>query len=418
MLKEAANPMRISSPMIEQYRNIAFWYANGTSPGRSPVTAYRPPAGPGVLGFAQAAASRLGAVVARAEAARGDAQRLTSAAFERRTATSSAPGSVTATATDRAKTATYEIDVDRVATAQKNVGAAFAAAETGALAAGEHRMAITVGSRTTEVAVNVAAHDTNLTALTKLRDAIRASGAGVHAAVVRDAANGTVRLQLTAAGTGSDFAFDVADVAGGAAAASGVGAATEAGVDARYRVNGSEWRTSSSNTILLDNGHVLATLRKPTDDEPVRLTVGPDAAAIARQVKKLVGSYNALRASAENADGYLAPGLARAVSSLKTAGLVDLGISRGPDGALELDEERLAEALAERLDETKRKLAGPGGLAASVERAASALASAPTSTLLHPGVLSAQAAYPLYSPQRGAYPAWLGMSGLHFNMTF
>jgi len=149
--------MRISSPSIEQYRNVAFWYANGIAPGKGAVTAYRPPAGPGVLGFAQAAASRLGAVVARAEAARGDAQRLTSAVFERRTATSSMPAAITATATDRAKTATYEIDVDRVATAQKNVGASFAAAEFGGLAAGEHRLAITVGSRTTEVAVNVAA---------------------------------------------------------------------------------------------------------------------------------------------------------------------------------------------------------------------------------------------------------------------
>ncbi len=409
--------MRVSSPMIEQYRNVAFWYANGSAPGKGPVTSYRPPAGQGVLGFAQAAASRLGAVVARAEAARGDALRLTSAVFERRTATSSAPGALTATATDRAKTAAYELHVVRAATAQKNVGAALAAAETGGLAAGEHRFSVTVGTRTTEVEAFIEPYDTNAAALTKLRDAVRASGAGVNAAVVRDVANGTVRLQLTAAGTGSDFAFEVQELSGGAAAASGIAAATEAGLDALYRVNGGDVRTSSSNTILLDNGHVLAALRQATD-EPVRLTVGPDAASIAKQAKKLVGSYNALRSAAEAAEGFLAPGLARAVSGLKTDDLADLGISRGPDGALTLDEERLTEALAERFDWAKRELSGPGGFASAVAGAASALASAPTSTLLHPGVLSAHAAYPLYSPSRGTYPAWLGMSGLHFNMTF
>ncbi|WP_309121916.1 hypothetical protein [Paenibacillus sp.] len=409
--------MRISSPMIEQYRNVAFWYANGTAPGKGAVTTYRPPGGQGVLGFAAAAASRLGAVATRAEAARGDALRLASAVFERRTA--SAPGALTATATDRAKAATYEIDVERLATAQINAGAALAAAETGGIAAGSHRIAVTVGARTTQATADIAAHDTNLSALMKIRDAIRASGAGVHAAVVRDAAAGTARLRLTAAGTGSDFAFEVADADGVAAAASGIGIVTETGLDARYRVNGGDARTSSSNTILLDNGHVLATLRQATD-EPVRLTVGPDAAEIAKGVKRVVASYNALLAAAKDADGFLAPELAKAAAAAaKTdGGLADLGVTRQPGGALAVDEARLAEALAARFDDAKRRLAGPGGLAASVERAASAVASAPTAALLHLAVRSANAAYPLYSPQRGVYPAWLGMSGLHFNMTF
>ncbi|TLS50962.1 hypothetical protein FE782_18115 [Paenibacillus antri] len=411
--------MRISSPMIEQYRNVAFWYANGAAPGKGAVTTYRPPGGLGVLDFAAAAASRLGAVVASAEAARGDALRLASAVFERRSATASAPDALTATATDRAKAATYEIDVERLATAQKNAGAALDAAETGGFAAGSHRVAIAVGARTTLATADIAAHDTNLSALMKLRDAIRASGAGVHAAVVRDAAAGTVRLRLTAAGTGSDFAFEVADATGGAAAASGIEIVTEAGLDARYRVNGGDARTSSSNTILLDNGHVLATLRQATD-EPVRLTVGPDAAAVAKSVKRLAASYNALLAGVKDAEGFLAPGFAKAVAAAAKigGGLADFGVTRQSDGALAVDEARLAEALAARFDDAKRRLAGPGGLAASVERGAAALASAPTSALLHPAVRSANAAYPLYSPQRGVYPAWLDMSGLHFNMTF
>ncbi|HZG55710.1 hypothetical protein [Paenibacillus sp.] len=409
--------MPLAPTAIDSYRSLASWQAAGVSDGSTPITAYRPPAPPGLFGFASQAAARLADVVGRAEAARADALQARSAAFERRTAASSAPAALTAAATDRARTAAYDIAIERVAAAQRNEGRPLDSTGAGGIAAGSHRFAITVGSRTTEAEVDIAASDTNATALAKLRDAIRASGAGVHAIVVRDASAGTSRLRLTAAGTGSDFAFELMDVSGSAAADSGIDAVASAAVNARYRVNGGAPRDSSSNTMLLDNGNVLATMRE-AGDEPVRLTVGPDTGAIVKNVKKLAESYNALRSSVEAAGGVLEPGAALAASRLPADGLDDIGIARQADGSLAVDEERLAEALVRRPDEAKRRIAGPGGLAAAVERAAAPLVSAPTAALLHPSALARQASFPLYTAHRGIYPAWVGMVGLQLNAEF
>lgn len=413
---EVGRVMRLSNVPavhIHSYRAAAQWYAASRSPGGNAVTGYRPPAPPGLFGFASQAAARLGAVVARADAARTDALRLIGTVFERKAAASSSPA-ISASATDRAKSAVYSIDVERIARPQKNIGAALPASGTGGIAAGSHRIEIAAAGRKTEIRFEAAAYDTNATALAKLRDAIQRADAGVHAAIVKDAAAGTIKLQLTAAGTGSDFAFRVTDIEGSAAADIGIDAVADAAVNARYRVNGGPARESSTNTILLDNGNVLATLREDGGGS-VRLSVGMNVEEVAKNVKKLVGSYNALRSAVAAARDVLDPLMANAASQLKVNGLEDIGLSRKADGSLAVDELRLREALERRPDTVKRIVSGHGGLAPSIERAASTLTAAPTSALLHPGVRSLQASYPVYNAQRALHPVWLGMSGLQLN---
>jgi len=411
--------VRIPESAIQQYRYTEQWYQASASAAaaRPHAASYRMPDANALLGFAASAAERLGDVAARADAARAAALRARSGVFERMTAASSNPDAATAAATERAKPDAYDIVVERVAAAQRNAGRALPAEQRGGFAAGAHRLAIATAGRTTYAEARIDAADTNAAALGKLRDAIRASGAEARASVIRDAAGGTVRLQLTAPGTGSDYAFEVRDVAGSAAADSGIDAATEAAVDARYRVNGGEARTSSSNTVPLDNGRVLATLKR-AGGEPVRLTVGPDASAAANAAKELAGAYNALLGSAAAASGALHPATARLVARLPADGLEDAGIRRLPDGALAVDEERLADALTSRYGETVRKLTGSGGLAGAIDRIAAAIAAAPTSALLHPNLRAAQAGLPLYAPRLGAYPAWLGMNGLLLDKTY
>jgi len=412
--------MRISSPYIERYRHMNQWFAAGAADPNAPaaVTTYRPP-GPAsmpALQYARRAAEKLSDVVDRADEARAIARRVLTSAFEKRSAASSDENVVTATATNKATVAAYDITVDRLAAAQQNVGAALSASATGGIAAGTHRFEIAVGSRTKTVTVTTHAYDTNETALTRLRAAIRQADAGVDAALVRDRSAGTVKLQLTATKTGVDNAFAIRDVSGTAVADSGIDAVAQAAADASYRIDGGPAVSSASNDVLLDGGNVVATLRKAGPD-PVRLTVGPDADAIVKDVNRLVDAYNELRGGVEAAAGYISPDAARAVERIARSGLSGIGVVRQRDGSLEVDEERLREALTKRFDHAKRLLVGTEGLVRDVQRAADFLAEAPTSALLHPGA-RALSPFPTYTAQGGLQPGWPLWSGMHFSRTF
>lgn len=407
---------RMSETERELYRSVAFWYASGSTPGAE-RTAYRPTA-EALLAYAKRAAVVLSAVVGLAASSSTAARRLLSGGvFERKAAGTSDAETLTATATERARQATYELVVERIAQAQRNVGSPMAAAETGGFPAGEHRFAIAVGLRTTEVSVRVQPYDTNETVLRRLREAIRTADPGVSVAMGRDSAARSVWLQLTAAGTGSDFAFDVTDIEGSAAAAAGLVAAASPAVNARYRVNGSEPRSSSSNTIMLDSGRVLATLKR-AGTAPVRLTVGPNDAEIRASIADLVEVYNALVQVMTESPEFLDPEAVRAVrDASRRRGLDDAGLTRRPDGAIELDESRLSEALAYRQSAVRRLFAGEDGLARRLAAAGERIVDAPTAQLLHPDAMKGQS-YPTYAPGRGLSPSWLRMNGIFLNIKY
>jgi len=81
---------------------------------------------------------------------------------------------------------------------------------------------------------------------------------------------------------------------------------------------------------------------------------------LVRQTKRLVDAYNDMLERTTAADWFLTAGTQRLFDQVAD-GFDWLGISRGSDGAMLLDEERCAQALDDRLNRGNRSAAGPFG---------------------------------------------------------
>ncbi len=202
----------------------------------------------------------------------------------------------------RTRSATFVVAVSRLARAQVNEGAVLSAAAVNAFQAGNNTFTVAVGSGApTSIAFVNDSTDTNAEALERLAAAINQADAGVSAAVVADEQAGTVRLDVTAAATGTGGAFTLTDVGGNVVAASATGSTTTEAADAAFVVNGVP-RRSASNTVLIDAGRVRLTLAAETgpgtaDDVGAVVSVRPDATSAA--VLELARSVNGLRALLE-----------------------------------------------------------------------------------------------------------------------
>lgn len=414
-----------SSPMIDQYVSVMQWYRAASEAGTVEQTRWAPDTN-AVVSYAAKAAALLSRIAHGSDAARSEARGRSHLA--RRLVVASDPSAVTATATERARAAEYGIRVETLASAQVNAGTPLRASATGGIPAGVHEFAVAVGMRSVHVSVDVAAHESNETVLKHIRDAIRAADAQVHASVVKSRiaenhrAPGSpgaeiVQLQLTARGTGSDYAFAVTDVAGSAAYDTGIGSMKEPPVDAIYRVNGGEWLASSSNAILLDNGNVIAALHRPTADV-VRLKVGPDTETIFNVLQNIVAAYNELHAGIAAAGSLIDPWIRHAVESVvqeRLEALAGIGVAPGADGALSLSEEAWRRALSLRFEEGQRTMRD---FAKHLEETAVRFAQTPTAALLHSDLRFSYLGYPLYTASGGAYPSWSGVSGLRLNVSY
>ncbi|GAA1136003.1 flagellar filament capping protein FliD [Nesterenkonia lutea] len=215
------------------------------------------------------------------------------------------------------------------------------------------------------------------TGLDDVVKAINASGAGVNAVKI-PVGDGTHRLQLSAAETGSDGAFTL----GGSAVGSTV---TSAGADASLTLwagTAAEQRvTSASNTFegLMPGVDVQVSAVSTT---PVTVTVARDAEASTTTAESLVTSVNSVLSYirtnskvATGSDGSTSAGVLTGDSAVRSAqqrmsdavirpvdgrSPSEIGISVTRDGELTFDKEKFAAALA----------ADPSGVEATVAQLA------------------------------------------------
>jgi flagellar hook-associated protein 2 len=147
---------------------------------------------------------------------------------------------------------------------------------------------------------------------------------------------------LTARATGTSGAFTVTDLAGGAAAATGIGAIERAAANAAYTVDGVA-ATSESNAVDLAAGvHVTLT---GTAREPTTVRVGPDGTALAHAVTDAAIAYTAAADALAGRYPAAAATLARTVADRRGA-LAAAGVAVAPDGHLAVDPTALATAFA------------------------------------------------------------------------
>lgn len=312
--------------------------------------------------------------------------------FERRTATSSNPSLLTATASKDAQGGTYSLKVEQLATgskaATKAVGSDFTAGAGGTLSVrlGDDGVAtdVTIGAGATLAEVRDALN-------TKLKDS------GITATLVTNPGDGKTRLVMTSTttGAGKDVQIsaagpDLQDLVIGSGTltssdpdSSGV---LEAATNAKFSIDGLAME-SATNTVEGVIADVTFNLNAADESKSVTVKVDQDRGGVAANVRKFVEAYNALIKTTnsltsivkvgegkEPVTGALVGdasvrGLLNGIrSEMVSAGqgdlkmMADLGITTQKDGTLAIDDAKLSAALETDIDAVGTLFTGDSGL--------------------------------------------------------
>ena len=286
-------------------------------------------------------------------------------AFEQRTVESERRA-VSGTAANGAEIGEFEVEVVERAAGQRNNGTRLDPTQNSDIATGTNTVAIDIDGETRIVSFDVGATDNNREALQSFADAINEADTGVTAEV-RETANGEVRIRTTRDDTGAEATFDIRDLQGDAVAATGADIERRAARDAEVIVDG-QTVTSATNTIELDGGNVTLQINRTTN-APVTVGVVADTEAQTEFVQDFVTEFNDFRTFLnENADliSQEIGGDLDAAVRAQGSELAAVGITRAADGSLEIDEERLAEVMAEDPDRVEDLFTNFNGLATRV----------------------------------------------------
>ncbi|MDI6871400.1 MAG: flagellar filament capping protein FliD [Bacillota bacterium] len=301
-----------------------------------------------------------------------------------RTATSSDPETVGATARNDARVGTYAVGVTALAAAEKLGTAAFATTVTPLGVSGTFQL----DGRE----VTVETGDT----LTTLADKLNRSGARVQGKV-EAAAEGGYRVTLTSTESGQAGALTLADTTPGVLAQLGLLDAEgqkayvlQAPADAVYTVDGKEYTSSTNNPVFAG----VALTLKQTTAAPVTVSVAVshDEETIVASARKFVEAYNAAladlsrmtrsgswssRANASRVQRELVSALhGPAVRTAEAPPrLSELGFTLGPGGTLTLDEAAFRQELAANREGAAKAFTSPAGAAEQVRQTLAPLTS-------------------------------------------
>ncbi|MDF3917279.1 flagellar filament capping protein FliD [Salinicola salarius] len=316
--------------------------------------------------------------------------------------TSSMTGdAVTASTTGDAVAGRYQVSVSQLAQSQSVVSKGYGLEDSLEMSG---TLTFSVGEDSFNV--EVADGDT----LADLRDAINAKKGGVSATIIND---GTAsRLVLSSGETGTDSVMSVKSAADGDALDQAFGFTTTtatdengnlkssivgtsmtqsvAAQDAKLQVNGIDI-TSQSNTVEDALQGVTLNLTSTTESAET-LSVSKDTESMTKAVKAFVDAYNSFQSTADNLTSYdsesdtagtlLGNSTMRSIESrLRSvlsysdsegafSMLSDLGIERQLDGTLEIDDDKLSDAIANDSDAVSQFFSGAdgeGGLVASID---------------------------------------------------
>lgn len=315
-------------------------------------------------------------------------------AFAARGATSSDTTVFTASATSSAVPGSYDIEVERLATAHQLSSNAFVGGASAAVGTGN--LTISMGAKSFTIAVD-AEHNT----LAQIRDAINSSTENnrtVTASVI-NAADGA-HLVLSASVSGTANAISVTQEGGdGGLARLEYGTGNTANYlertpaqDAVVYIAGFA-HNSPTNSVSNAIDGVTIDLKEADDNEVHRLTIANDTVAVTARANKFVSEFNALaqkiaelrsyEPTTKKAGPMLGDALLRAVESelrsnitSPVAGqesgyqtLASVGITTQKDGTLALDSTKFTAALDGNFDAVAKLFGSENGVASRLSAA-------------------------------------------------
>ena len=199
-------------------------------------------------------------------------------------ATSTDEGILTATAGPSAAPGNYDITVQSLATARKDISQGYASRDD---VVGEGPIWVTIGDTTTALTLPAG------TTLAELKDLINSSVDGVSASLINDGSDGNpfyLVLRGDDEGVAGDFTVITSDLSGGLAP---VLTNTQAAADAKLTVDGIAVTAGSNQPDDVISGLTL-NLHEADPATTVRIQVDVDGQQIEDSVKALVDTYNSL----------------------------------------------------------------------------------------------------------------------------
>ena len=280
--------------------------------------------------------------------------------------------SLTVSADEEAVVGSYDIEVTQMAR-RYSIASAGLVDKTEALGAGSVDFTLGNGEN---FSVTVDESDSSLE---DIRDAINKADAGVSASIVNDGSGQPYRLVLSSSDTGTDAAIASVNFTG-LGGQLGLDAATEVQArNAELTVNGIAIE-SQGNRV---EGAIQGVVLNIDDAGSATLDITRDSGAIQKNVESFVSAYNDLQDTLSELTGYngdtgsagtllgnatvrgvetqLRSLMGEAVSDAGFSTLGELGISLELNGTLEMDEEALGDAVANRLGDLAGFFAGAAG---------------------------------------------------------
>ncbi len=255
--------------------------------------------------------------------------------------------SFTLKSTSTEKVDVKDLQVTQLAKTQMNTGSSLNATATSQATTGKNQFGVTMGGKNFYYDVSVNSSDSNKAVQQKMADAINQKGNGLKATVQYNEKDKTSSLLIESKETGTKNAFSIRDVQGNLVGTTGTATTTQQSQDSKYKLNGEDEKTASSNTVEIAKG-VTAEF-KSTTTSAVKIESKKDTTASTNAVYDLVNNYNALLDSAksnstDSGAKRLAQQLTSAVKTYATS-LGNVGINLNKDGYISLDTDKLTKSI-------------------------------------------------------------------------
>ncbi len=293
---------------------------------------------------------------------------------------------VTATAVNSSSSGNFELLINQLARAEKEIHSGWADINTTAVnnSGGTQTFVYVYGTTSPEtITVNIP----DGSSLGDIRDLINgdSDNPGVSATIINDGSGGATayHLVLTSSETGSDNSITIDDtttLGDGTNFDSAAWTQTQAGANAQIRVDGypaASWIESASNDVEDVIEGVTIHLANVTSGTPVVLTINNDVSIVKSKIQDYVDAYNEAMTtiatynfyneeSEEQSILFGDSGLNKIKQKLQTLisypvtgldpnnslqSLGEIGISSGLDGLISVDDSELSEALSDHFDE-------------------------------------------------------------------
>lgn len=293
-------------------------------------------------------------------------------------AVSSNPNRADVTVQNGAGQGVYNLEINRLATAQENTGDWLSANSKNGGAGSQREFTLELKNergfvtKSADFTVDSTINETNKETLVKVADKINRQELGVSARVEMKTVNGSEQVRLVVEGdqTGAGRNFSFNDQAGTLTKDLKINNVTTTAQNAQYRVNGFAYE-SQTNRISLDRrGKVTASLKSVTTGENVKIEVKPeDVDSLYRNVRDFIDQYNQ---TVKNEGPGLYTGLTTVTTGARNK-LASIGINLNPDKTLSINETGFRSSAVYNSDKVREILADKNGFAAKIEAKAEEL---------------------------------------------